>query len=128
MLERIAADAVLLIHLAFVAFVVLGAFLLVRWPRIAWIHLPALVWGALIEFAGWTCPLTPLEVSLRRAAGQAGYSGDFVEHYIVALLYPDGLTRPLQIALGVIVVLINALIYAMVARRARTGARAAPGF
>jgi len=123
MLERIAADAVLLIHLAFVAFVVLGGFLLLRWPRLAWIHVPALVWGALIEFGGWICPLTPLEVSLRRVAGQAGYSGDFIDHYIVALLYPDGLTRPMQIALGSIVVLINVLIYAMVVRRWRTGAR-----
>ena len=126
MLERIAADAVLLIHLAFVAFVALGGFLLLRWPRLAWIHVPALVWGALIEFGGWICPLTPLEVSLRRAAGQAGYSGDFIDHYIVALLYPDGLTRPMQIALGSIVVLLNVLIYAMVVRRSRTGARAFP--
>jgi len=126
MLERIAADAVLLIHLAFVAFVALGGFLLLRWPRLAWIHVPALVWGALIEFGGWICPLTPLEVSLRRAASQAGYSGDFIDHYIVALLYPDGLTRPMQIALGSIVVLLNVLIYAMVVRRSRTGARAFP--
>jgi len=124
MIERIAADAVLVIHCAFVVFVVFGGFLLLRWPRLAWLHLPAVAWGALIEFGGWICPLTPLEVRLRQAAGQAGYSGDFVGHYIVALLYPEGLTRTMQIALGAIVVLINVLLYAMVARRTRTGARA----
>jgi hypothetical protein len=124
MLERIAADAVLVVHFAFVAFVVLGGFLLLRWPRLAWLHLPAVAWGALIEFGGWICPLTPLESSLRHAAGQAGYSGDFIEHYIVALLYPEGLTRAMQIALGAIVVLINVLLYAIVARRMHIGERA----
>jgi hypothetical protein len=125
MMERIAADAVLVIHFAFVAFAVLGGFLVLRWPRLAWIHLPAVAWGALIEFGGWICPLTPLEVSLRRAAGQAGYSGDFVAHYVVALLYPEVLTRPMQIALGALVVLINVLLYAIVVRHTRCGAREA---
>ena len=118
MLERIAADAVLLIHFAFVLFVVLGGALALRWPKIAWIHLPAAIWGALIEFAGWICPLTPLEVELRRASGEAGYSGDFIEHYLVGLLYPEGLTRQTQIVLGVVVVAINVALYAVVARRA----------
>ena len=117
MLARIAADAVLLVHFAFVAFVVLGGLLLLRWPALAWIHLPAVAWAAIVEFAGWVCPLTPLEVTLRQAAGDAGYSGDFLEHYIVALLYPEGLTRMLQISLGAFVILINIFLYAVVLRR-----------
>jgi Protein of Unknown function (DUF2784) len=112
MLERIAADAVLLGHFGFVLFVVLGGALLLRWPKLAWAHLPAVVWAALVELNGWICPLTPLEVALRRASGDAGYAGDFLEHYIVALLYPEGLTRASQIVLGSLVVAINVAIYA----------------
>ena len=117
MLERIAADAVLLVHFAFVAFVVLGGLLLLRWPALAWIHLPAVAWAAIVELAGWVCPLTPLEVTLRQAAGVSGYSGDFLEHYIVALLYPEGLTRTLQVSLGAFVILINVFLYSVVLRR-----------
>ena len=119
MLYRVAADGVLILHLGFVCFVVLGGFLVLRWRQVAWVHLPAALWGALVEFAGWICPLTPLEVSLRQAAGGAGYSGDFVEHYLVAALYPDGLTREVQFALGAAVVVLNAAIYAVMWRRAR---------
>ena len=114
MLYRLAADAVLLVHLAFVFFVVLGAFLVLRWRQVAWVHLPAALWGALIEFSGGICPLTPLEVTLRRAAGDAGYAGDFLEHYIVAAMYPEGLTRGVQMALGAAVLLVNAAVYAVV--------------
>jgi hypothetical protein len=117
MLYRAAADAVLLLHLAFVLFVVLGGFLVLRWRKLAWAHLPAVAWGALIEFSGWICPLTPLEIALRHAAGDAAYAGDFVEHYIVALLYPDSLTRDMQVALGIAVVLLNTVIYGAVLRR-----------
>ena len=117
MLYRVAADAVLILHLAFVLFVVLGGFLVLRWPKLAWAHLPAVAWGALIEFSGWICPLTPLENALRDAAGDAIYAGDFVEHYIVALLYPGSLTRDVQVALGIAVVLLNAVIYGAVLRR-----------
>jgi len=117
MLYRAAADAVLLLHLAFVLFVVLGGFLVLRWRKLAWAHLPAVAWGALIEFSGWICPLTPLEIALRHAAGDAAYAGDFVEHYIVALLYPDSLTRDVQVALGIAVVLLNTVIYGAVLRR-----------
>jgi len=117
MLERIAADAVLLVHFAFVAFVVLGGLLLLRWPALAWIHLPAVAWAAIVELAGWVCPLTPLEVTLRQAAGVSGYSGDFLEHYIVALLYPEGITRTLQFSLGAFVILINVFLYSVVLRR-----------
>jgi hypothetical protein len=117
---RLLADAVLLAHAAFVAFVVLGGLLALRWPRLAWLHLPAAAWGAGIEFAGGICPLTPLENHWRRLAGEQGYAGGFIEHYVLALLYPDGLTREVQLALGILVLAINAAIYAFVWRRKRT--------
>jgi len=119
MLASIAADAVLVVHLAFVVFVTLGGLLVIRWPNLAWLHLPAAAWGALIEFAGWICPLTPLEIALRETSGEAGYRGDFLQHYIVSILYPGGLTRDLQTGLGVLVVLINGALYFFVVRRAR---------
>ena len=96
---------------------------MLRWPRLAWLHLPALAWGAGIEFAGAICPLTPLEIQLRSLAGQQGYAGGFVEHYVFALLYPEGLTRNVQLALGVLVLAINALVYAILWRRHPAGAR-----
>ena len=108
---RALAYLVAFIHLAFIIFVVAGGFLVLRWPRLAWIHLPAAIWGALIEFAQWFCPLTNLENWLLRKAGQAGYSKGFLEHYIFAIIYPDGLTRAMGVALGVIVVVINVAVY-----------------
>lgn len=122
MIYGLLADLVLLVHLAFVVFVVLGGFLALRWPKAAWAHLPAAAWGALIEFRGWVCPLTPLENRLRSLAGEAGYAGGFIEHYVVEVLYPAGLTRGIQVGLGVAVVLVNAAVYALVLRRHR-GAR-----
>lgn len=119
MLYSLAADAVLGLHALFLAFVVLGALLAVRWPGVVWAHIPAVVWGALIEFRGWICPLTPLENRLRRLAGQAGYAGGFIEHYITPLLYPSGLTREIQLGLGVGVLLLNAGLYWWVWRRRR---------
>ncbi|HEV8258030.1 MAG TPA: DUF2784 domain-containing protein, partial [Casimicrobiaceae bacterium] len=124
MLYRFAADAVLVLHLAFVVFVVLGGFLVLRWRKLAWAHLPAVAWGALTEFSGWICPLTPLEIALRHAAGDATYAGDFVEHYIVALLYPEALTRDVQVALGITVVLLNAVIYGAVLQQQHRRQRA----
>ena len=100
-----------LFHGAFVLFVIAGGFLVLRRPRLAWIHVPALIWGALIEFAGWICPLTPLENAWRRAAGESGYRGGFIEHYVTAAIYPAGLTRGVQIVLGVIVVGVNGWVY-----------------
>lgn len=117
MLHRLLADAVLVIHFAFVLFVVLGGLLVVRWPRLAWIHVPVALYGAMIEFAGFICPLTPLENSLRRSGGEAGYEGGFIEHYITAALYPAGLTRQIQIALGIAVLALNAGIYGVLVRR-----------
>jgi hypothetical protein len=118
---RLLADLVVGLHVMFVAFVVLGGLLLLRWPALAWVHLPAAVWGALIEFAGWVCPLTPLEKSLRARAGEAGYEGGFIEHYLLPVLYPSGLNRGVQIVLGFLVIAVNLLIYLYVVRRRRPG-------
>ena len=118
------ADAIVALHFAFVAFVVLGGLLALRWPRVAWLHVPAVIWGAIIEFTGWICPLTPLENRLRRAGGEAGYERDFIAHYILPVLYPEGLTRMDQIVLGGVALGINATIYTFVALRyRRTNAR-----
>lgn len=114
---RLAADAVVLLHFAFLLFVVAGGFLVMRWPRVAWVHLPCAVWGIGIEFTGWICPLTPLENYLRRLAGQEGYAGGFIERYITAVMYPEGLTRDIQAALGAAALLINVLAYAYILRR-----------
>lgn len=121
---RALADGVLVLHLAFVAWVVLGGLLVLRRPGLAWMHLPAAAWGVLIEWMRWPCPLTPLENHLRRLGGEAGYEGGFVEHYITALLYPGGLSRTLQFALGVLVLLINLGVYLRLARsRSRRAGR-----
>ena len=117
MLFRLAADAVVLTHFAFVLFVVFGGFLVIRWKKLAWIHLPIAIYGATIEFVGWICPLTPLENRLRRLGGEAGYEGGFVEHYIMRILYPEGLTPSVSIALGVGVVLINVVAYWLARRK-----------
>ena len=117
---RLLADFILILHAGFVAFVVLGALLVLRWPRIAWVHVPVVLWGAGIEFLGGICPLTPLENQWRRLAGELGYPGGFVEHYVLSALYPDGLTRQVQLALGALVLLVNAAIYAWVFWRRRS--------
>jgi len=119
MIDSVLADAVLLLHAAFVAFVVAGGFLVLRWPRLFWLHLPAAVWGAFVELAGWICPLTPLENDLRDKAGRTGYSGGFVEHYLMPLIYPSGLTTKMQLFLGVGVITVNLALYAILLVRAR---------
>ena len=111
------ADSVVLLHLCFVVFVVAGGLLALRWRRMAWVHVPCAVWGAWIEFAGWICPLTPLEIWLRRRAGEAGYERGFIEHYILPVLYPSELTRSTQLVLGIVVVVLNVVLYAWVWRR-----------
>jgi hypothetical protein len=117
---RLMADATFLLHLAFVVFVLLGGLLVVRWPRAAWAHLPAVAWGAWVELAGSVCPLTPLENWLREQGGAAAYRSSFIEHYVLPVLYPASLTRDLQWALGGIVLLINAAVYlALFGRRKR---------
>ncbi len=111
------ADALLLLHGGFVLFVVAGGLLVLRWPWLAWLHLPAALWGAVIEFAGFVCPLTPLENAWRRAAGGTGYQGGFIEHYVTAAIYPSGLTRTVQAVLGVLVLAANGWIYWRLLRR-----------
>jgi hypothetical protein len=113
------ADAVLLVHLIFIAFVVLGGLLVLRWPSVAWLHLPAVAWGAWIELSGGICPLTPLEVELRARAGEGTYSGGFIERYLTAAIYPEGLERRHQIALAAFVLVLNAAVYGWLAWRRR---------
>ncbi len=126
MLARLAADGVLILHLAFVVFVVLGGLLAMVRPWIAMIHIPAVVWVVLLEFRGWICPLTPLEQWLRGMAGQAGYEGGFVDHYLMPLLYPPGLTPSMQWLLGGGVAALNLLIYGFVLGRRVAAARQGP--
>lgn len=123
MIYLLLADLLVVLHLGFVLFVVLGGLLVLRWPRVRWVHLPAALWGAWIEFAGWVCPLTPLENRLRAKGGESGYGGGFIEHYILPVLYPAGLDRPVQIALGLLVVAVNLLVYGWAWRRARRAGR-----
>ena len=119
MFYRWLADAVVVLHGVFVAFVLVGGFLALRWPRLKWVHLPAAVWGVLIEYAGWICPLTPLENVLRARAGEAGYAGGFVEHYVLAVLYPGDLTSSVRWVLGSIALAVNLAAYALMWRRTR---------
>ena len=119
------ADALVFLHLGFIVFVVAGGVAAWRWPRIAWFHVPAALWAALVEIAGWYCPLTPWEKELRALAGESAYSADFVSHYILPVLYPAGLTREMQIGLGAAVLVGNGLVY-WVARRRWTRRRGLP--
>lgn len=115
------ADAVLVLHFAFIAFVLGGGLLVRRWPRLAWLHVPAVAWGAAIEIMGWVCPLTPLENHFRALAGRGLYSGDFVERYLLPLIYPAGLTSTIQLMLGGGVIVLNGIIYARIFRARRNG-------
>lgn len=117
--DLLAADLIVVAHLVFIVFVMVGGVCVVRWRWVAALHIPAALWGALVEFTGWICPLTPLENEFRQAAGMAGYSGGFVEHYLLPLIYPPGLTRTIQIVLGLLVVTVNGAAYAVVAQRWR---------
>jgi hypothetical protein len=107
------ADVVLLIHFGFILFVLLGGLLARKWPWMPWLHLPAVLWGAVIEFSGGICPLTPLESRLRQAAGEDGYPGSFIEHYLLPVIYPAELTRELQIGLGLLVIGVNLGVYGL---------------
>ncbi len=119
MIYRALAGLVLVVHLGFVLFVVLGGLVVVTWPRLAWLHVPAVIWGVLIEYSGWICPLTPIENSFRVRGGEAGYSGGFIEHYIQTVLYPAGLTRSTQVVLGSAVLILNLTAYGIVVSRMR---------
>lgn len=105
------ADLILLLHACFVLFVIFGGFLTLKWPRAPWLHLPAALWGATVEFTGWICPLTPLENWLRAQGGEVGYENDFMARYLLPILYPGDLTRDLQLLLGTVVVVLNAAVY-----------------
>ncbi len=111
------ADAVIVIHFLFILFVAAGGLLVFLRPRMAWLHLPAACWGAFIEFAGWICPLTPLENHLRRLAGERPYTGDFVVQYLIPVVYPAGLTPLTQYILGGLAVAVNLLIYGWILHR-----------
>lgn len=111
---RVAADAVVLLHLGFVVFVVAGGLLVLRWRWVVFLHVPAVVWAVLLEFRGWLCPLTPLEKMLRESGGQKGYHGGYIEHYILPVLYPADLDIDLQLALGSFAIVINLAIYSWV--------------
>lgn len=117
MTQALLADAVLVLHGLFIVWAVLGGFAVLWRGMLAWLHLPAALWGVWIEWSGGLCPLTPLEQSLRRAAGQGGFEGGFIEHYLGALIYPAGLTREMQLLFGAIVLVINLVLYAIVLHR-----------
>jgi len=120
MLYRLTADVLVVVHLGFIIFVVVGGFLAWQWRRLARLHIPIALWGALIEFTGWTCPLTPLENGLRRLAGDVGYDGGFIEHYVIPIIYPATLTSATQVGLGILVLLLNCVAYSVYFTRRRS--------
>lgn len=116
---RFFADVLVVVHFLFILFVVAGGMLILYRPRLAFLHLPAVIWGAAVELCGWICPLTPLENYFRRIAGDAGYSGAFIEHYLVPLIYPENLTAETQYILGGLVIVVNLIFYFILWRRKR---------
>ncbi|HOU05050.1 MAG: DUF2784 domain-containing protein [Smithellaceae bacterium] len=118
-LYSLIVDALVVAHFLFIVFVVGGGLLVIYWPRAAWLHLPAAAWGAMVEFTGWFCPLTPLENYFRNLAGEASYSGDFVAQYLLFLIYPENLTREAQFVLGFFVVFINIVLYFIAVKKHR---------
>ncbi|MCU7906952.1 MAG: DUF2784 domain-containing protein [Candidatus Thiodiazotropha sp. (ex Epidulcina cf. delphinae)] len=119
MFYRVLADLVTLAHFVFIVFALLGGLLALRWRWAPWVHIPAAAWGAAVELFGFFCPLTPLENLLRHAGGSAGYSGGFMEHYLLPLIYPEEITREMQLLLGCVLVALNLVIYLMIWRRFR---------
>jgi hypothetical protein len=126
MFARLAADLLVVLHLAFILFVIFGALLAFRWRWIILLHIPAAVWGALIEFQDWTCPLTPWENHFRELAGEEGFSEGFIEHYLLSVIYPEGLTRNVQFVLGTAVLLINLGLYGWLIVRGRSNQSETP--
>lgn len=114
MLYRLLADLVVTIHFLFILFVVLGGLLVLKWKKLAWLHIPCVIWGVLIEFRSWVCPLTYVENYFRRLAGSSGYEGSFIDHYLIPLIYPHGLTPSIQFVLGSTVILTNLVIYGLI--------------
>jgi len=114
MIDRVAADLLVTVHFSFIVFVVLGGLLVLKWRWVAILHIPSALWGVLIELKGWICPLTPLERQFRETAEGEGYTGGFIDHYIIPLVYPEGLTQEMQISLGVMVLAVNLFVYGLV--------------
>ena len=121
MIYLLLADALVVLHSAFILFVVLGAFTTYRWPKMVWAHVPSALWGAWIEITGGICPLTPIEVGFRRMGGEEGYAGSFIEHYLTPIIYPSGLTRGHQLVLGSLVVAVNLGAYGFLLWRRSAG-------
>jgi hypothetical protein len=119
MIYALSADIVVLLHLAFILYVVLGGLLVWRWPWTVWMHIPVALYGVAIEWIGWVCPLTPLEKECRRLAGQAGYDGGFIDHYLLPIIYPSGLTDRVQLVLGALVLVVNLGVYGVLFVRRR---------
>ncbi len=119
MSDRVLADALVAFHAGFILFVCLGGLLVLRWPRLLWLHLPCAAWGVLVELMGWVCFLTPLENELRRQAGLAGYEGGFIENYVIPVVYPERLTRAIQIGAGLLALGLNAIAYSVLLSRRR---------
>ena len=115
--KLLTADSIVLIHFAFILFVILGGFLALKWRRFIWLHLPAVLWGVIIEFSGWICPLTTLENKLYQSKDARTYSNGFIEHYIIPVIYPEQLTQNIQIILGVILMVINLFIYTLIYKK-----------
>ena len=111
MLKLLTADLIVLIHFGFILFVIFGGFLVMKWRWFIWLHVPTVVWGAMLEFFGWNCPLTILENELRQKNNDGAYSNGFIEQYIIPVIYPEELTRDIQIALGIAVIFLNLFIY-----------------
>jgi hypothetical protein len=118
-LYGILAGVIIVAHFLFIAFVAAGGLLVLRWPRMAWVHLPAVVWGVVVELTGWICPLTPLENYLRRLGGSSSYSGGFIEQYLIPIIYPANLTAATQYILGGLVIVVNLILYFLVIRKQR---------
>ncbi|KUG21852.1 putative membrane protein [hydrocarbon metagenome] len=116
-MHSLLADLIVLAHFLFIVFVICGGLLVIRWPKVAFIHLPAATWGAIVEFFGWICPLTPLENHFRNLAGHTQYSGDFILRYLVPVIYPDTLTSTIQTVLGIAVIVINVFVYTIAIRK-----------
>lgn len=116
------ANAVVGVHFLFILFVVFGGLLVIRYPKMAFAHIPAAIWGAFVEFSGWICPLTPLENYFRSLAGEQSYSGDFIQRHLIPVMYPENLTPKIQLILGGIVVVVNVVVYVIAIRKYRRNA------
>jgi hypothetical protein len=114
MIYSFLADLLVVFHLVFILYVIAGALLIFKWTKTLWLHLPSCFWGMTVEFTGWICPLTPWEIQLRRLAGEEGYTGSFIEHYLIPVIYPSGLTREVQMVLGGTDLIVNLSLYTLI--------------